>query len=283
MVSATTRSSPSYLEGVIFIFCSNYCIIFWKWIRKQVIEALVNMYEDVSTKPEGTEYLFKVFMESKHIKDLPPRYVSRDFHEISMRFHLINAARTFRIYDNCHLTTCNGWPQRCRQSRDEKEYVSQFPQKVNFHRNFHEISVNFRENSESDRTMYTLLAMTNPFKMASSITSLFLAKPLGSRNLAQKLMETIAGLFYIYTSEIPVLKVHRDTSYSEALGTSQGKSEISIEFSVKFRVFWDNIDSRSVQGCLRMYRLVGRESLRPSRVDIHRRDFRRVTLPRHQP
>jgi hypothetical protein len=85
--------------------------------------------------------------------------------------------------------------------------------------------------------MYTLLAMTNPFKMASSITSLFLAKPLGSRNLAQKLMETIAGLFYIYTSEIPVLKVHRDTSYSEALGTSQGKSEISIEFSVKFRVF----------------------------------------------
>ncbi|PRP78704.1 hypothetical protein PROFUN_13443 [Planoprotostelium fungivorum] len=124
-------------------------------LRKQVIEALVNMYEDVSSHPEGTEYLFKIFMNCKSIRELPPQYQG-----------LFDSMTTAILPNVCH---------------DIKD-----PDKVELRKNmFH----NFPR-----RTVYTLLAMTNPFKMASSITSLFLAKPLGSRNVAQKLMETVTEI-----------------------------------------------------------------------------------------
>eukprot|EP01117_Protostelium_nocturnum_P010579 TRINITY_DN3803_c0_g1_i2.p1 TRINITY_DN3803_c0_g1~~TRINITY_DN3803_c0_g1_i2.p1 ORF type:complete len:652 (+),score=232.46 TRINITY_DN3803_c0_g1_i2:129-2084(+) len=119
--------------------------------RKQVINALVSMFDDVNNRKEGTDYLFDVFMNTHKISELPKEYQG-----------MFDAMTTAIL------------PSVCEDIQD--------PEQVDLRKNmFH----NFPR-----RTLYTLLTMTNPFKMASSLASLFFAKPLGSRNVAQKLMET---------------------------------------------------------------------------------------------
>jgi hypothetical protein len=51
------------------------------------------------------------------------------------------------------------------------------------------------------RTVYGILAITNPFKMASSLISLFSIRPFGAQNLAQKLL-TIATALNKTSSEL---------------------------------------------------------------------------------